>query len=435
MSAGKPSYVALQDRSAPVKNDSSQHEARVSPAAARRAKAQTAIQILSTFIVFFNTWGFLLTLGAFQTYYEQVLLPDTSSSDLSWIATTCAFLLLASGLVTGPLYDQGLYKPLLVAGGLLQVFGTMMLSLSSRYYQLFLAEAVAVGLGAGATFTPSLTAAAARLPDPKVRALAMGLMACGSSVGGIVYALMFRYLEPSIGFPWAVRSIAFLMLGTYLVAFLVLAGDAQKPPAVRRLFDVSTLTDGPWMGLCATAMVTSAAYYIPFLYLPIITETKVPGTGQGTVLDLLAVLNGTSAIGRLLAGVMAAIIGPTETCFLFLILGAIILFSWIAVGTLAGTIGWTVFWGAVSGVAVSVPGAFIPLFCPSIAVMGTRGGMFWLFIGLGMLIGAPIGGAIYNPKQGEGGLWRLQVFAGVMELAGALFLIYPIMHLRKKTVR
>lgn len=68
-------------------------------------------------------------------------------------------------------------------GSIMQVFGMMMLSLSKLYYQLFITQAVCIGLGAGMTFTPSVAAAAACLTDPVVRAKAMGLMACGSSIG------------------------------------------------------------------------------------------------------------------------------------------------------------------------------------------------------------------------------------------------------------
>lgn len=90
---------------------------------------------------------------------------------------------MSAGIITGPLYDRGLYRVLLLSGSLMEVFGLMMLSLSTKYYQLFLCQAICVGLGAGIIFTPSVAAAAACLPSPAVRARAMGLMACGSSIG------------------------------------------------------------------------------------------------------------------------------------------------------------------------------------------------------------------------------------------------------------
>lgn len=125
----------------------------------------------------------MLTFGVFQTYYQQVLLSDLSSSKISWIATTGAFIVLSAGIITGPLFDRGFHKLLLLSGSILEVFGLMMLSVSSEYYQLFLCQGIAVGLGAGITFTPSVAAASTCLKDPATRAKAMGVMACGSSIG------------------------------------------------------------------------------------------------------------------------------------------------------------------------------------------------------------------------------------------------------------
>ena len=125
----------------------------------------------------------LLTFGVFQTYYEQALIRDKTSSEIAWISTTGAFIVLSAGIITGPLYDRGYYKALMFCGSIIQVFGMMMLSLSKHYYQLFITQAICVGLGAGMTFPPSVAAAAACLPNPALRAKAMSLMACGSSIG------------------------------------------------------------------------------------------------------------------------------------------------------------------------------------------------------------------------------------------------------------
>ncbi|KUI60904.1 Riboflavin transporter MCH5 [Cytospora mali] len=325
-----------------------------SPSPEPRLAPKQWLQILSTFLVFFNTWGLLLTFGVFQTYYEQVILPGQPSSNISWISTTCAFIILSAGIITGPLFDRGFYRSLVLFGSLLQVFGLMMLSLSSKYYQLFLCQAICVGLGAGIVFTPSVAAAAACLTTPAIRARAMGLMACGSSIGGIIYPIMFRYLVPQIGFPWTVRSIAFVILALYLVSYSIFIGHQQKPPIIRRFFDASALTDLPFMMLSVASLFSATAYYIPLLYLPLLTEIRIPSVSPDFSLDLLAILNGASVVGRLLAGVLAAVIGPTETISVSLVLGSMLLFCWIAVDSVSGTIAWSVFWVALRLYAHSV---------------------------------------------------------------------------------
>ncbi|KAI1170287.1 putative MFS monocarboxylate transporter [Nemania sp. FL0916] len=393
------------------------------------------VQIVSTLVVFTNTWGLLLTFGVFQAYYEQILLKGQSSSKISWISTTCAFFVLATGVVTGPLFDHGYYRPLLVVGSLLEVVGLMVLSLSTEYYQVFLSQALCIGVGGGIIFTPSVAAASAAIPNPKTRARAMGLIASGSSIGGIIYPLSFRYLLPQIGYAWTVRTIGFIVFGLYLISYLSLTYQSKTPAAARRFIDVSAFTDLPFISLAVASVFSATAYYVPFIYLPLLTAIRIPSISQDFTLDLLAILNGASAVGRILAGICAAIIGPTETVCICLVLGSIILFSWIAVDTVAGIVVWVIFWGAVSGVIVALPGAIVPLLCPSLAVIGTRSGMYWVSVGLGLLIGSPIAGAIYDFRTQGPDWWHLQVFAGFFMLGAAAFILHPAIHIRRRSAK
>lgn len=62
----------------------------------------------------------------FQTIYEIDILKDESPSNISWIGSIQAFLLLFMGALSGPAFDAGYFKHLVIAGNLLIVFGLMM---------------------------------------------------------------------------------------------------------------------------------------------------------------------------------------------------------------------------------------------------------------------------------------------------------------------
>jgi len=62
----------------------------------------------------------------------------------------------------------------------------------------------------------------------KHRALAFGIMVAGSSVGGVILPIMVQHLIVSIGFGWAMRSTAFLLLG--LLVFGNIAVKSRLPP-------------------------------------------------------------------------------------------------------------------------------------------------------------------------------------------------------------
>lgn len=94
------------------------------------------------------------SIGVFQTYYQDDLLKSSNASDISWIGTVQAFLLVALSVIVGPIFDRGYSRTLIIVGTFFTVFGTMMQSLGTTYYQIFLAQGLTVGLGTGFIFLP-----------------------------------------------------------------------------------------------------------------------------------------------------------------------------------------------------------------------------------------------------------------------------------------
>ena len=139
------------------------------------------LQVLGSFFLFMNCWGIVNAFGAFQTYYQLNLLSTSTPSNISWIGSIQAFLLLLVGTLTGPLFDAGYFRSLLLSGSSLLVFGTMMTSIARNYWEIMLSQALCMGLGCGLIFVPSI----AILPTyfSTKRAVALGLAASGSSFG------------------------------------------------------------------------------------------------------------------------------------------------------------------------------------------------------------------------------------------------------------
>ena len=83
--------------------------------------------------------------------------------------------------MSGPIFDLGYIRELVVAGTVLLTFGMMMTSLSDQYYQVFLAQGLVVGLGAGCLFVPSVAIGPQYFTTKK--AVAVGITASGGSIG------------------------------------------------------------------------------------------------------------------------------------------------------------------------------------------------------------------------------------------------------------
>ena len=67
-----------------------------------------------------------------------------------------SFLLIAVGILTGPAYDRGHLRILLVPGSILIVIGTIGRGLCQDYWELMVDLGLLTGLGAGFLILPSI---------------------------------------------------------------------------------------------------------------------------------------------------------------------------------------------------------------------------------------------------------------------------------------
>lgn len=107
-----------------------------------------------------------------------------------------------------------------------------MTSLSKEYYQFILAQGIWSPLGASMVFYPAMSTVSTWFF--KKRAFAFGLIAAGSSVGGIILPITVEKLLPQIGFGWSMRIAAFLIL-FLLVCDLIFHSDSLPHSMLKRI--------------------------------------------------------------------------------------------------------------------------------------------------------------------------------------------------------
>ncbi|KAJ5142628.1 uncharacterized protein N7515_001415 [Penicillium bovifimosum] len=352
----------------------------------------TWLQVLGSFFLFFNSWGVINTWGAYQTYYERELLVGTSSSTIAWIGSLQSFLLMMVGVITGPLFDAGHFRALVSFAAFLLPFGLMMTSLATKYWHLILSQGVCIGLAAGCLFVPSV----AILPQyfRRKRGLANGLAASGSSIGGVVYPIMFDQLQNQVGFAWATRALGFVAFGTICFSVSIMR-SRFKPKEKRKLYQLSAFKELPFM-LFAFAMFMGFLGFYNFLFY---VQSYAIDTG---IVDpklgfyLLSMLNAASSFGRIAPNFLADHLGPLNMLTPAVTITAILAFVWISVHTVPGIIILAVFYGFFSGGFVSLPPVVMASMTPDVRNLGTRMGMVFAITSIGLLIGTPIGGAILS---------------------------------------
>jgi predicted MFS family arabinose efflux permease len=374
------------------------------------------LQVLGSHFLFFNSWyallffflpccfantavchprGVINTFGCFQTYYEQTILSDMSPSSIAWIGSVQSFLLMLVGVITGPLFDAGYFHVLLVAGSFMIPFGLMMTSLSSQYWQLMLAQGICIGLGAGLMFVPSV----AILPQyfRQKRGLANGIAASGSSIGGVIYPIMFHQLQQKVGFAWATRILGFTSLATCGIS-LSLLRMRFRPTEKRALIQLSAFKDVQFVLFCIAIFLGFLGFYNYLIYVqPWAIETGIVSDNLGFY--LVPMLNAASTFGRIAPNFLADHIGPLNVLTPAATITSIIAYCWVAVHNAPGIIALSTLYGFFSGGFVSLPPVVMMTITKDLRNFGTRLGMCFSLTSFALLVGTPIGGAILGNSQ------------------------------------
>jgi hypothetical protein len=101
-----------------------------------------------------EAWLTVSGVGAFQEYYQNDLLKGNSPSTIAWIPSLQIFFIMGTGPIIGKLYDSYGPRYLILGGSFLHVFGLMMASISTEYYQILLSQGVCSAIGVSAIFQP-----------------------------------------------------------------------------------------------------------------------------------------------------------------------------------------------------------------------------------------------------------------------------------------
>lgn len=353
--------------------------------------------------------GTVNAFGVFQTYYENNPYWQSSPSNISWIGSVQAFMLLMLGALTGPMYDRGYFRSLVVAGTFFVVFGFLMTSLCRTYWQTLLAQGILVGIGSGLLWVPSV----AILPQyfTTRKALASGLAAAGSSVGGIIYPIVFRRLQQTIGFGWATRTIALIALAGQLISLSVMR-QRQMPKQKRALLDLDAFKEPPYAFYCVGMFLAFASFYTPVYYIQLYAiETGL--ADLELAFYLLPILNAASVPGRIIPNFVADYVGAMTILIPAAFVSGIMALVWISIRSLGGIIAFSCLYGFFSGAFVSIAPIAIVVLTPDLRKIGTRMGQSFFVVSFGLLIGTPVSGAILSSKGG--GYWLgVQLFSGVL---------------------
>ncbi|KAJ7664591.1 MFS general substrate transporter [Mycena polygramma] len=388
--------------------------------------------VAGAFIVQFCGFGYTTSFGVYQDFYTRDYLTQSSSSAISWIGSVNALLLISGGLIAGRLYDRGHFYVLLYGGSVLMCLSLFMLSLckTEQFYQIFLAQGLGAGLGAGAVYVPSVAIVAHYFQ--RRRALAMSIVASGSALGAVVHPIILNNtLRSSLGFANAVHVSAGLIIGLQLIACMLM--HPRLPPAPTQPPFWSSLRrfcrDVPYVLATIGLSVYTVGFYFPIFYLELDAATH--GINETFAFYSLVIMNASSFIGRLSPGFLARKFGILNMVAIAAGSGAVLILSMIALKSLASVVVLGVLYGFCAGVFVTLMAPLLAVLTDDMGELGLRMGLSFAMVGVGGLIGPPINGALLTA---EFHWWRPTLFSGVMAFTGFGFFLATLVVVRRKAL-
>ncbi|KAJ5729095.1 monocarboxylate transporter [Penicillium malachiteum] len=366
----------------------------------------------------FCTFGWINSVGVFQSYYETELLSQYSSSTIAWIPSLQIFFMFAMGPIVGQLYDKFGPRYLILGGSFLHVFGLMMASISKEYYQVLLSQGVCSAMGTCAIFQPSMTS----IPSwfNKKRGAAYGIVATGSSLGGVIFPIMVSKLMDKVGYGWTMRTAAFMILALLVVANLTVR--SRVPPKPRTMSKETLLKpfrEIKMLLVIGGFLCLTFGIFVPINYL--VVEAMEAGMSTYLANYLVAMLNAASLFGRILAGISSDKLGHYNILVVACLLaGILVLALWVPATSNAAIIVFACTFGFASGAYVSLANALVVKISP-FPEIGYRTGLLFLFSSIGGLTANPIAGAILQHENGS--YTGMKIFAGIFLLAGSLWVM------------
>ncbi|KAJ7185466.1 MFS general substrate transporter [Mycena filopes] len=338
--------------------------------------------VAGAWFVLFGTFGYLYSFGAYEDYYTLEYLSNHSPSSIAWIGSVQLTLPFLLGIVSGKLFDDGRFHQVEAFGGIVFTFSVFMLSLAKplQYYQIFLSQGIGMGIGLGFTFVPTVSITVHHFA--KRRGLASGIAFSGSSIGATVFPIMINHLIPRIGFADTLDADYHHGLSVQMLHHQISKLSLPTQP-------YGTLKS--W-GIGQHYRVSDSISLSPVIYIQLYAVQH--SVGSGLAFYSLAILNGSSAFGRIAGNHLADVYGPFNLLVISSLLTASTIWGILGVHNTWSLMLVSILYGFFSGAWLSVAIMSLASLARTPDEVGARTGLALALSSVGSLVSAPIQGAL-----------------------------------------
>lgn len=331
-------------------------------------------------------------------------------------------LIYLPALPMGRLVDRGLFLYPFWTAALIYPVSIIINAEVKEYWQAVLCHGVLFGFSSGLLFCPAIAVTSQWFH--RKRALALGVVACASSLGGTLFPIIVSKCLRTVGFAWTMRICGLICLYCTMFASVTLRNCLPPKKAKGGMFNLAAFKSPAYSFFTVASFLIMAGLYTPLSFMDV--RGSRMGLGDYSVY-LVSIANATSTLGRIGPAIFADKFGSMN----LLIPGL--------VGSVATTFGWPFAHNKAGITAVAAingifQGSFVSLLAPACAVLGNvedigrRFGMVNSIMAFGSLLAAPASGALLEKTD----FHALSYYAGGLLVVGTICMVLARQfHLRK----
>ncbi|KAG0068642.1 hypothetical protein BGZ89_004346 [Linnemannia elongata] len=344
------------------------------------------------FTIYFIVFGTEHTFGVYQEYYgsphAEPWLKNTSEQGITMIGTLATTFTYLLGAFSGRFADMVGYRVSAVLGAVIMGAGMIGASFAKSLSTLYICQGVILGVGSSLVYLPAVSCPAHWFE--RYRSIAIGVVVCGSGLGGLVLGPLTQYLITAVGVQWTLRIQGMLCLFGIGGSGMMLKTRVKRVPGQykRVPMDFTICKEVPFLTLTMANFLTSLGYMIPFFFLSAfaVFHDQTPKTGA----LMIGIMNGASLLGRLSLSFVTDRVGRINMLFICaLISGLSILCIWSVASSVSVLAVFSIIYGFTCGGYFSViPSVIADIY--GLDRLTTVTGLLYGSIGFGYLIGSPV---------------------------------------------
>ena len=291
--------------------------------------------VAAAFIILLLGFGIAYSFASFFDGFETDF--QASRGDISLVFSIAGFRYFSLGAVSGPLSDRLGSRPVVAFGMVLIAAGLLASSFAQNLWQLYLSYGVAIGVGIGFSYVPSVSVLQRWFV--RRRGFATGLAVAGIGAGTLIAPPISRFLVESLGWRGAFQVLAGLALFAGLGAAWMLYpnpaargaypdGDGPpvgaRPPIAGMSLRAAAVTCPFWLIFVASA-ISSLGMFVPFVHL--VKFSVDQGHNESWSILLISLIGIGSITGRLILGGVADRLGR-HRAVVAMFVGIALVHSW-----------------------------------------------------------------------------------------------------------